>query len=212
MESLDIRDYSLKVKNRVLLENAHLHFQSGVVSHILGKNGVGKSRLAKDLILNLSGHIPGDLQDKITVIASYSNIPDDIPTKMLLRLLQRKYDKDKLQQLGNMLNIDNIECNVLIKSLSDGQKQKLKLISFFLEDKEMIILDEITNSLDKKTVNEIHQFLQSYIRQHPNKMILNITHNLSDLNHVEGHYYLFRDKQIIQYENKDEIIKAYVEE
>lgn len=210
--ALDINNYSLKLRNNVLLENVHLQFQSGVVSHILGKNGVGKSRLAKDLILNLSGSIPRPISSKITVISSYSNIPDDISTKVLLRLLSQKFGINVMQQLISMLNIGNIPENILIKSLSDGQKQKLKLISFFLENKDIIILDEITNSLDKKTVNEIHQFLKSYIEQNPDKMILNITHNLSDLNNVEGSYYLFRDKKIMKFDSKEEIIKQYVEE
>lgn len=111
-----------------------------------------------------------------------------------------------------MLNIGNINENILIKNLSDGQKQKLKLISFFLENKDIIILDEITNSLDKTTVNEIHQFLISYMKENSNKVILNITHNLSDLNNIEGRYYLFRNRKIIMFESKEEIIKQYVEE
>lgn len=196
----------------MLLENAHLQFQPGAVNHILGKNGVGKSRLAKDLILNLSGSIPHTIPSKITVISSYSNIPDDITAKVLLKILRRKFDINMMERLISMLNIGNINENILIKNLSDGQKQKLKLISFFLENKDIIILDEITNSLDKTTVNEIHQFLISYMEENSNKVILNITHNLSDLNNIEGRYYLFRNRKIIMFESKEEIIKQYVEE
>ncbi|GIO35959.1 ATP-binding cassette domain-containing protein [Paenibacillus antibioticophila] len=178
----------------------------------MGKNGVGKSRLAKDLILNLSGSIPHTIPSKITVISSYSNIPDDITAKVLLKILRRKFDINMMERLISMLNIGNINENILIKNLSDGQKQKLKLISFFLENKDIIILDEITNSLDKTTVNEIHQFLISYMEENSNKVILNITHNLSDLNNIEGRYYLFRNRKIIMFESKEEIIKQYVEE
>lgn len=117
-----------------------------------------------------------------------------------------------LDQLSDLLNIENIPSNILIKNLSDGQKQKLKLVSFLLENKEIIILDEITNSLDKKTVNEIHQFLNIYSKQHSNKIILNITHNLSDLKNIEGRYFLFQDKKLVQYEDKDQLIKIYIED
>jgi len=209
---LDISGYTLKIKNNLLLDHAHLHFQPGGVNHIVGKNGVGKSRLAKDFILNKSGFFPKHLSSNLTVISSYSNIPEDISAKLLFKILIKRYDRMMLDQLSDLLNIENIPSNILIKNLSDGQKQKLKLVSFLLENKEMIILDEITNSLDKTTVNEIHQFLNIYSRQHSNKIILNITHNLSDLKNIEGRYFLFQDKKLVQYENKDQLIKIYIEE
>lgn len=106
----------------MLLENAHLQFQPGAVNHILGKNGVGKSRLAKDLILNLSGSIPHTIPSKITVISSYSNIPDDITAKVLLKILRRKFDINMMERLISMLNIGNINENILIKNLSDSMK------------------------------------------------------------------------------------------
>ena len=53
---------------------------------------------------------------------------------------------------------------MLIKNLSDGQKQKLRFLSFLLEDNSLIVLDEVTNALDKKTVNEIYHFLNSFVQ------------------------------------------------
>jgi len=210
--ALNISNYSLKVKHNVLLDNVQLNFNSGTISHIVGKNGVGKSRLAKDIILNLSGYFPKGFASGVTVISSYSNIPDDITTKVLFMLLSQTYSIQHIQQLISMLSIENIPQGVLIKQLSPGQKQKLKLISFLLEDKEIIILDEITNSLDKITVNEIHQFLNAYIKHHPHKIVVNITNNLDDLHNVAGDYYLFSKKQIQQFHHKDELINQYVEE
>ncbi len=55
--------------------------------------------------------------------------------------------------------------------MSDGQKQKLKLLSFLLEDHDLIILDEVTNALDKKTVNEIYEFLNDFIQSHQTELL-----------------------------------------
>ncbi|MGW6108841.1 peptide ABC transporter ATP-binding protein, partial [Bacillus subtilis] len=109
-------------------------------------------------------------------------------------------------------NLDNIDGKVLIKNLSDGQKQKLKLLSFLLEDKNIIVLDEITNSLDKKTVIEIHGFLNKYIQENPEKIIINITHDLSDLKAIEGDYYIFNHQKIQQYHSVDKLIEVYINE
>lgn len=111
-----------------------------------------------------------------------------------------------------LLNLENIDGKVLIKNLSNGQKQKLKLLSFLLADKNIIVLDEITNALDKKTVIEIHRFLNEYIHENPEKIIINITHNLSDLKAVAGDYYLFHNLGIQKYDSVEKLIEVYINE
>lgn len=47
-----INNYTLKIGNRILLENTNLDFEEGEINHLLGRNGSGKSQLAKDFIIN----------------------------------------------------------------------------------------------------------------------------------------------------------------
>ncbi len=188
---MQLSNYTLKISGKTLLSNTKIDFKTGSINHIVGKNGVGKSQLAKDFLLNNSGLIPVDVSSNVCIISSFSNVPEDLTTRYLLKLLSKKYNMKQVEELINMLNLNNIPMDIQIKSLSDGQKQKLKILSFFLEDKEIIILDEITNSLDKRTINEIYVFLNHYLENNKTKTIINITHNLSDLHHLAGEYYLF---------------------
>lgn len=209
---MKIANYTLKVKGKTLLQKADLSFSQGKVSHIVGKNGVGKSQLAKDFIFNNSKRISKELRQKVSLISSSSNIPNDVSKDFLLKFLGRKFGSERINRLSALLNLDNIDGKVLIKSLSDGQKQKLKLISFLLEDMDVILLDEITNSLDKKTVMEIHSFLQEYIHVNPEKIMINITHSLSDLKAIEGDYYLFHNQKIQKYDSAENLIEVYINE
>ncbi|MCY8195968.1 ATP-binding cassette domain-containing protein, partial [Bacillus spizizenii] len=184
----------------------------GKMNHIVGKNGVGKSQLAKDFLLNNSKRIDRDIRQNVSLISSSSNIPNDVSKDFLINFLSEKFDSEKINRIAHLLNLDNIDGKVLIKNLSDGQKQKLKLLSFLLEDKNIIILDEITNSLDKKTVIEIHSFLKKYIQENPEKIIINITHDLSDLKAIEGDYYMFNHQEIQQYHSVDKLIEVYINE
>ncbi|HCZ1481154.1 TPA: ATP-binding cassette domain-containing protein [Staphylococcus aureus] len=209
---MKLNNYSLKVKNKQLVDNCDLNFYLGQINHIVGKNGVGKSLLAKDFLLNNSGNIPKSISQNVTLISSSSNIPNDITKDFLLSLLKTKF-KDNLQtfdKIYKILNIEVIPSNILLKNLSDGQKQKLKLLSFLLEDHDLIILDEITNALDKKTVNEIYEFINDFIQSHQTKTIINITHNLSDLSALSGKYFIFKDLQIEEYQSKEEVINDYI--
>ena len=71
--------------------------------------------------------------------------------------------------MAHSLHATNISKTSLIGQLSDGQN-KTKITFFFLEDKSIIVLDEITNALDKQTINEIYLFLLAYIKNHPKKL------------------------------------------
>ncbi|TBW68048.1 peptide ABC transporter ATP-binding protein, partial [Staphylococcus lugdunensis] len=97
-------------------------FYPGYVNHIVGKNGVGKSQLAKDFILNNSGNIPKELSNKVTLISSSSNVPKDITKNALLELLQDKFKNSSqiFSEINEILNIKEIPSNILIKNLSDG--------------------------------------------------------------------------------------------
>lgn len=207
----EIKNYSLEVKGKVLFEKTDVFFEMGKINHILGKNGVGKSQFAKDLLLNNSREIPKEILGNVTVIGSFSNVPYDISTKDIFSLLERKYDNFEVHKLSNYLSLDNISKDTPVGKLSDGQKQKLKLLSFLLEDKQVIVLDEVTNALDKTTTNEIYDFLNTYVEKNPNKFIINITHNLSDLQKMQGNYYLLEHKKIVKIADKDEAIKKYIE-
>ncbi|HCU0742178.1 TPA: ATP-binding cassette domain-containing protein [Staphylococcus aureus] len=209
---MKLNNYSLKVKNKQLVDNCDLNFYLGQINHIVGKNGVGKSLLAKDFLLNNSGNIPKSISQNVTLISSSSNIPNDITKDFLLSLLKSKFENNRqtFDKIYNILNIEAIPSNVLLKNLSDGQKQKLKLLSFLLEDHDLIILDEVTNALDKKTVNEIYEFLNDFIQSHQTKTIINITHNLSDLSTLPGKYFIFKDLQIEEYQSKEEVINDYI--
>ncbi len=80
-----------------------------------------------------------------------------------------------------------------------------------LEDKQVIVLDEVTNALDKTTTNEIYDFFNNYIKKNPNKLIINITHNLSDLQNLPGDYYLLEYQKFVKMASKGEAIKKYIE-
>lgn len=200
-----IEAYSLKLNNKILLQKTNLQFSSGKINHLLGKNGVGKSQLAKDFLLNRSGKFTKEIVENTTIISSFSNIPKELSVNDLSRL-------NLDNSLYTLLKLETINPELSIYKLSDGQKQKLKLWFFLSKCKNIIILDEITNAIDKVTVNEIYKFLTSYQQKYPEKIIINITHNLSDLSHIEGNYFIFDNLTISSVDTKEEAIKWYMGE
>ncbi|MBE6062581.1 MAG: ABC transporter ATP-binding protein [Clostridium butyricum] len=76
-------------------------------------------------------------------------------------------------------------------NLSGGDKQKIAISRIFLEDSNVLILDEIVSSIDKDTANDI---IQNILEYNKNKIIFIISHDNSMENFCN---------KIINIENKE---------
>ncbi|AME09081.1 MULTISPECIES: ATP-binding cassette domain-containing protein [Gemella] len=203
---MKFKNFSLKVGNKKLFDDVNIEFSSGI-SHLIGRNGSGKSCLVKTLEkrFDYSGEV---CATDFVIIASYSNIPSDLKWSDLERVLNN--DKCFIDKLKDTLNMQNIDKNIQISKLSDGQKQKLKLLFYLMKKPKIIIFDEFTNGLDKQTTLELYKFIKNYINEFKETICLNITHNMADLSELEGKYYLIENNNIKEYKNKEIVIEKYI--
>ena len=200
---MKLSNYTLEIGKKTLLKQTDVVFKKGEINYILGENGIGKSVFAKSLFHK---------HDNITLIGSYTNIPNDVNFKSLLIFLEQKFSSEKIAELYRMLGLDKIDNKIKISKLSDGQKQKIKLLVFFLLEKEIIILDEISNALDRKTVNEIYSFLTQFLLKNRTNTIISITHNPLDVKLAEGSYFVFKDKTIQEVDSIEKLMAEYMGE
>lgn len=200
---MKLSNYTLEIGKKTLLKQTDVVFKKGEINYILGENGIGKSVFAKSLFHK---------HDNITLIGSYTNIPNDVNFESLLIFLEQKFSSEKIAELYRMLGLDKIDNKIKISKLSDGQKQKIKLLVFFLLEKEIIILDEISNALDRKTVNEIYSFLTRFLWKNSTNTIISITHNPLDVKLAEGSYFVFKDKTIQEVDSIEKLMAEYMGE
>ena len=203
-----IKNYSLIVGKKVLLNNTDLCFEKGKINHILGRNGSGKSQLAKDFLLNRKKLFASEVSSSTLIISSYSNLPKELTIEDFHKVIPWQLS----EEIYNLLDIQGINNRIKLKYLSDGQRQKIKLYILLSLNKEIIILDEIINALDKANVSEIHHFLQKYIAKYPNKLVINISHDISDIKFLEGNYFVIDNQKINKVLSADIAIKWYLGE
>ncbi len=202
-KKMKLSNYTLEIGGKSLLNETDVLFRKGEINYILGENGIGKSVFAKSLFHKY---------ENITLIGSYTNIPNDVTFESLLVFLRRKFSYEKIMELYHMLGLNKIDHKVKISKLSDGQKQKIKLLVFFLFEKEIIILDEISNALDRKSVNEIYSFLTQFLLNNKTNTIISITHNPLDVKLAKGSYFIFKNKTIREIDSIENLMAEYMEE
>ena len=84
----------------------------------------------------------------------------------------------KYSRLNKLIANQKKNINALIsdkgRNISGGQKQRISFARALYHDREILILDEATSSLDEKTVDEICRFLKIIKK---NRTVLIVTHN-----------------------------------
>ncbi|MFV0246950.1 MAG: ATP-binding cassette domain-containing protein [Mycoplasmatales bacterium] len=151
-----INDYNLSLKDNILLENASLDIEFNKLI-LLGKNGTGKST-----ILNMIH------QKKIKV--SGSNKVSTSLASQDHNLIKNYTVFDNVKTFGvNKENFYNdlkyFNKNILLSSkvnqLSGGQKQLVNLLLSLNLDRELYLLDEPLNNIDKNIKEKLRGYLEN---------------------------------------------------
>ena len=167
-------------EKNVIFSNLNLKIKKNSYTVILGKNGIGKST-----ILNLISKIIEPLDGNIYIDKlSLKNLSEDTIRNNIVLISQQPYlfnfsilenlslvnsDTNKIIEVCKLVGIhDKImsfkdKYNTKIGSdacnLSGGEKQKLAIARALLSNAKILLFDEITNNLDKESINAIDKII-----------------------------------------------------
>ena len=118
-------------------------------------------------------------------------IDDTIENNICFEEKKEKIDQQRLEQIIKISKLDDFikelpegldtNIGVLASKVSGGQKQRIGLARALYLNRPFLILDEATNSLDKKTEDEI---INNLINM-PDLTLLLVSHNISIINKCE---------------------------
>ena len=170
-----------KINENKLFHNISFDIKYGEALHIKGRNGSGKSTLIR-IILGITEPVKGTLENKSTKEICYLGHKNALKTYLTLD------DNINLMQLTNcdMLKsyLDKLELNkyrdVTVSNLSFGQQKKLALLRVFLNNSDLIILDEPFVGLDDGAHTLLTSFLNNELDQ--NKSLVFTSHIPCNIN------------------------------
>ena len=97
---------------------------------------------------------------------------------MLLAAMSGRADRLRVRRAMIELGLDPDEKKPVWK-YSLGQRQRLGFAQAFMEDPDVLILDEPFNAMDKASMEEVHDLLQRFKAE--NKIVLLASHSTEDI-------------------------------
>jgi ABC-type multidrug transport system fused ATPase/permease subunit len=206
-------NYTYPSTKKKILHKANLELEKGKIIGLTGQSGSGKSTFVSLLVGFLSpdkGVITSDGKNIMLDIKSWQKSISYISQKIFL--INGSIKKNlKIYNNKEFSHTDYFENNlikILIKNfnkkqklwqngknLSGGQIQRIAIARAIYNRSKILILDEATNSLDKKNEKFIFNNLKKYVK---NRLaVLVISHDLSTLKYCDKIYKL-HNKSIVR--------------
>lgn len=204
----EIKNATKNYKNITVFKDVNLIIKKGKSYGFIGPNGCGKSvffktlcgfsKLSNGKILynkNCIGKNIDFIYDAGVIIETPDFIDNLTGLNNLIMISEflGKVDESTIIKYMKDFNLYE-DRNVTVNKYSLGMKQKLRLIQAFMEDPEVLILDEPTNFLDKYSATVVRKKLNRYIEN--GKTLLLASHNLDEINDCCDYIFEFENKQL----------------
>lgn len=188
------------VSHREILHNISGYFRENKITTFIGPSGAGKTTCLKHINGLLSpdtGNVfyRGENIDSTDVVAlrkkagmAFQSAPMLAGTvydnlNLPLKIFNEELSREHALELLDMVELDASFLQRKINTLSGGEKSRISLARTFVSKPEVLLLDEITSSLDYTLVREIERLVRKLQQKH-NLTVIWITHDLAQAERV----------------------------
>lgn len=207
------------------VNNISFDLKKGEILGFLGPNGAGKSTTIQMLLGALtpsSGKIRYFGQDfalhriaalkKIGYASGYDKLPARLTISENLDIVGRIYaiaQPQRSAQIEKLLKFFGIWhlADRQTGTLSAGQATRVMLAKAFINDPEIVLLDEPTASLDPDVADQVRQFILTQ-RKERNTSILITSHNMDEVTELCDRVLVLKNGQVIADNTPQELARS----
>lgn len=199
-------EYAIETKNLtkdfdgfLAVDHLNLSIEKGKITALLGPNGAGKTttiQMLLDIVTPTEGEIKilglsfkshkTRILSRINFSSPYVSLPGNLTVRENLLMFARLYGvkniKEKIIHLATLFEIIDFLDKQTV-SLSTGQITRVNLAKAFINDPELLLLDEPTASLDPDIADKTLSLLQKMQREH-GTTILYTSHNMQEIERI----------------------------
>ncbi|WP_404449632.1 ABC-F type ribosomal protection protein [Sutcliffiella horikoshii] len=162
---LEAKGLTKKYGERLLFEKSHFYVKHGERIGLIGENGAGKTTFIK-MLLEQEPITKGSLWKSTSLkIAYLSQEVSDMPmnkTAMEFLDLIGWERVSKARTIFANMGMHEEKLTKPLKTLSLGEKTRVKLVHMIMQDYEVLILDEPTNHLDLPSREQMEATLSTF--------------------------------------------------
>ena len=195
---MQIKNLNFSYKDKKVLKNVSLDIYTKDLVLITGPSGSGKTTLldiisglikTKNGVLAVNNHTSDEhinsFKSKIYYLSQKNFILNDTLTNNVA-FAAYKIDQDRLDEAIRLSGLEifrlkqknniNEQLGEDASKISGGESQRIALARAIYANKEILILDEFTSSLDKENENKIFERI---VELNKSKTIIIVSHNLN---------------------------------
>lgn len=222
---IEFKNVSFSYENEDILKNIDLKFKHKTISAIVGLSGEGKSTIlsliARFWDVNKGQITIGGKDIKNLSLNSLYTLISQVFQEVYLyddtiyyniKLAKPKAKKEEIIEACKKASclefINNLEYGFETKvgegavKLSGGEKQRISIARAFLKDSPIILLDEVTASLDSLNEKAVQKSIYELTKD---KTVIIIAHKLATIKNVDN-IYVLENKNIIREGTHKELI------
>ena len=200
-KTIIIKDLKKEYNGKILFENFNYMLRRFDRLGIVGSNGVGKTSLFKS-ILGLIQPDFGTIEIGETINVGYFSQGNEEMDENERIIDYVKEKGEYIETVDGVISASQFLENYLftptqqymqIKTLSGGERRRLKLVSVLLSNPNVLFLDEPTNDLDIYTLEILEDYLE-----HFKGAIVTVSHDRYFLDKICDHFLYFDNGQIYE--------------
>lgn len=186
---ISIDNLTYKIKSKTILDKISFEIKKNEKALIYGSSGSGKTTLfnlilrtikpssgkiivnGKDILKLNSKSLQEYRYNDITIISQKDDLFDNL--SVIDNFLMFFYETD-INYFLKKVNLEHLK-NRKVNTLSGGERQKISILKECLRNNDILLCDEITSALDKKSATDLLNFILDLFE---NKTIVFISHDL----------------------------------
>lgn len=224
---IEFKNVSKSYRDKLVLRDINMTFESGQFIAIIGSSGCGKTTLLKminkllpmnegDILIDGKSvrDIPNtQLRQEIGYVVQEGGLFPHLTVRENLEIVPQleKMEPEKKQkrifELLDMVNLDpKIYSNSYPCQLSGGQRQRVGVARAFATDSNLILMDEPFSALDPLTRAELQDEIVKLQKEY-DKTIVFVTHDMDEAIKCADKICFIQNGQVIQFDRTEEILK-----
>ena len=212
---LDIKNLSVSVLDKTILNNFNLIIHSGEIHAIMGPNGTGKSTLSRailgdekytissgDILVNGKSILNMDTSERarLGIFVCFQN-PISIDGISNSEFIRTAINSNNENPIGLYQFIKDIEKNIddlnmdktmlhrsLNSGFSGGERKKNEILQMKMLKPKFIIFDELDSGLDVDSLKIVCDNINDYLKENPDTSVLLITHYTRILEYIKPQF------------------------